>query len=179
MDHAMQRYVDGDLAAFDELYASLAPRIYGYLLQLVRDRAHADDLLQVTFMKLHSARGAWARGAPVLPWALRIARNAAYDDFRSRNKARVVLTTTGVVPDRADGADDGEPAGPLVDALHESMAHLPQAYREALTLTKQLDLSMREAATVAGTTETAMKLRVHRAYKQLRDDLGHLRRPQT
>ena len=172
LDAAMERYVDGDVAAFDELYAGLASRIYGYLVQLINDRSRADDLLQVTFLRLHAARGAWARGARVLPWVVTIARNAAYDELRARGKARVALTQTGAVPDIASPVEEDGPEASLVEALQRAMDRLPERYREALQLTKQLDLSIKEAAAVVGTTETAMKLRVHRAYKQLRTDLG-------
>jgi DNA-directed RNA polymerase specialized sigma24 family protein len=54
------------------------------------------------------------------------------------------------------------------------MRDLPPQYREALHLTKTEELSLKEAALVAGTTETGMKLRVHRAYKLLRKVLGPL-----
>ena len=172
LDRAMERYVDGDPRAFDELYSGVSSRIYGYLLHLVRDRARADDLLQVTFMRLHASRGAWARGARVLPWLVTIARNAAFDDMRRHSKARVRLTTTGQVPDAPAPLEDSGPDADLVEALNGAVARLPPQYREALALTKQLDMSIRQAATVVGTTETAMKLRIHRAYERLRGELA-------
>src|SRR4051794_5509219 len=42
---AMTRYcVEGDASAFAELYAIAAPRLFGYVLFLVRNRALAEEL---------------------------------------------------------------------------------------------------------------------------------------
>src|SRR5439155_18932845 len=39
----MSRYCDGDRAAFDALYAAVAPKLLGFLTQLVGERALAED----------------------------------------------------------------------------------------------------------------------------------------
>jgi RNA polymerase sigma-70 factor (ECF subfamily) len=59
----------------------------------------------------------------------------------------------------------------LSDALEVALDRLPETYREAIVLTKITGLSVAEAATVLGSTETAVKLRVHRGYNQLRKEL--------
>jgi RNA polymerase sigma-70 factor (ECF subfamily) len=64
----MERYCAGDAAAFSELYRHVAPRMLGYLVSLIGELAAAEDLLQVTFLKLHEARGVYVRGADPLPW---------------------------------------------------------------------------------------------------------------
>ncbi len=71
---AMDRYAQGDDAAFSELYDALAPRLYGYLLRQTRNNARAEDLTQQTFLQMHCARGRFVRGADVVPWAFAIAR---------------------------------------------------------------------------------------------------------
>ena len=40
----MERYCDGDGAAFREFYALTAPRLLAYLMCLVRDRSAAEEL---------------------------------------------------------------------------------------------------------------------------------------
>ena len=96
----MRRYVGGEAEAFRQLYARLAPRLLGYLLRMVRDRAAAEDLVQVTFLKVHRARAAYVRGADPGPWIFAIAHRSFLDDVRGKRRARVGL------------ADDGEPLRP-------------------------------------------------------------------
>lgn len=92
LDRAMERYVDGDLTAFDQLYAGLERKLFGFLFSFVRDRTRAEDLLQVVFMKVHAARGAWLRGGRITPYVFAIARNAALDQLPSKYREAIALT---------------------------------------------------------------------------------------
>jgi RNA polymerase sigma-70 factor, ECF subfamily len=177
----MGRYCDGDADAFAELYTRVAPRLLGYLMGLIGERAAAEDLLQLTFLKLHEARPAYVRGADPLPWLYTIAHRTFLDEARRRKRARVRLADEGPMPveERADisGAREGnEPpdgaGSPLAQATLAALSRLPPNQREALVLTKLHGRSHAEAAAITGSTPAAIKLRAHRAYVTLRRILG-------
>jgi RNA polymerase sigma factor (sigma-70 family) len=177
----MARYCDGDANAFRELYAQVAPRLFAYLMGLIGERAAAEDLLQLTFLKLHEARGVYVRGADPVPWLYTIAHRTFLDEARRRKRARVKLSDDGTAPveERADisgareGSSDGDRARtPLAQATLEALSQLPQNQREALVLTKLHGRSHAEAAAITGATPAAIKLRAHRAYVALRRILG-------
>lgn len=179
----MTRYCAGNAAAFQALYALLAPRLLGYLFGLLRDRAAAEDMLQLTFLKLHEARGSYVTGANPIPWTYTIAHRTALDELRKRKRARVRLTGDGALPaepaahvtgvpieahqDQADRASP-EATRQAVEALDQ----LPEAQKQALLLTKVHGRSTAEAAMIAGTTPGAIKQRAHRAYLTLRQILS-------
>ena len=179
----MGRYCRGDAAAFHRLYALLAPRLLAYLFGLLRDKAAAEDILQVTFLKVHEARSTYVMGANPIPWMYTIAHRTCLDELRKRKRNRVQLTKEGTlvtepaadltgVPieasqDEAARPDAAAAAGALA-ALHQ----LPENQREALLLTKVHGRSTAEAAMIAGTTQGAIKQRAHRAYVTLRGLLG-------
>src|SRR5690348_10917133 len=94
----MQRYQDGDAAAFRELYALVAPRLLGYLVKMTRSRAVADDLLQQTFLKVHRARASYVRGADPVPWLYAIAHRTFIDETR-RDKRAVARTAGDELPE--------------------------------------------------------------------------------
>jgi len=172
VEELMEAYVGGSQAAFDLLYQRIGTRLFGYLIRLTHDRERAEDLLQVTFTKLHRARDSYLRGAPVLPWVFAITRRAFLDERRRVRSRQEDLSHDGSLPEPAP-----EPAPePLSDALELALARLPDNYREAIVLTKITGLSMVEAAEVLGTTPTAIKLRVHRGYKELRQYLEEFQR---
>ena len=168
-EQLMERYVDGEADAFDFLYRRVSSNLMGYLLRLTRNRERAEDLLQITFSKIHRARGSYLRGAPVLPWILAIARRSFLDERRSAQVRSEDLSPDGSLPEQQNEAPP-LPAE-LSDALGVALDRLPETYREAIVLTKITGLSVAEAATVLGATETAVKLRVHRGYNQLRKEL--------
>jgi RNA polymerase sigma-70 factor, ECF subfamily len=175
----MRRYCDGDAAAFNALYASLAPRLLGYLIGLIGEKAAAEDLLQQTFIKLHEARAVYVRGADPVPWLYTIAHRTCLDELRRRKRARVRVANEGevVAEPRADllGNAEGERSQESDAISAETLAaldQLPQNQREALVLTKVHGRSLREAAAITGSTPGAIKLRAHRAYVTLRALLG-------
>ncbi len=175
----MARYCDGDAAAFDALYELVAPRLLGYLTSLIGERAAAEDLLQLTFMKLHEARALYVRDADPVPWLYTIAHRTFLDEARRRKRARVRLTEDGQQAevehaDLSGAREHGEPeADPeLTQLTLAALAQLPSSQREALVLTKLHGRSHAEAAAIVGTTPSAIKLRAHRAYVALRRILG-------
>lgn len=169
LEELMERYVDGSAAAFDELYRQLAPKVFAYLLRLTRDRDRAEDLLQVSFVKLHRARESYLTGAPLLPWMLAIARRSFFDERRSAKSRQEELSRDGTLPEPREDAGGVPPD--VSEALDRALDRIPEAYREAIQLTKVTGLTLNEAAEVLGTTAAAVKLRVHRGYVLLRKEL--------
>lgn len=177
----MQHYVDGDAQAFEKLYTAVGPQVHRYLLRMVRDRAAADDLLQITFLKVHRARSSYIRGAKPLPWIYAIAHRTFLDHARRRKRARVRVAASDHVPEVAadlqgrEAATAPEPRDhALMAKITEALDKLPESQRQAVTLVKIEGKSMAEAAEIAQTTPGAMKLRAHRAYQALRKHLGPL-----
>jgi RNA polymerase sigma-70 factor, ECF subfamily len=176
----MDRYCDGDAEAFRALYQLLAPRLYGYLARMTRDRASADDLLQLTFLKIHRARASYVRGADPVPWMYAIAHRTFLDEARRAKRAVVQVSRQDELPEvpaqitgEAEGASADPGADPeLAKAALAALDTLPPQQREAVVLTKLDGKSIAEAAEIAGTTPGAMKVRAHRGYVALRKLLG-------
>lgn len=91
---AMDRYADGDEAAFGDVYDHLAPRVYGFFVRQTGDAARAEDLVQQTLLQMHAARLADVRGSDVVPWAFCIGRRLLVDG-RRRTKKPLLFDTAG------------------------------------------------------------------------------------
>jgi RNA polymerase sigma factor (sigma-70 family) len=174
LEGLMERYVDGDANAFEALYQRVSSKLFGYLVRLTRERERAEDLLQITFAKVHRARSSYLRGAPVLPWMLAIARRSFYDERRAKSVRAEDLSHDGTLPEPRS-EDTGLPTE-IAEALERALDQMPEAYREAIQLTKITGLTVAEAAEVLGATPTAVKLRVHRGYEVLRTELDRFKR---
>jgi RNA polymerase sigma-70 factor, ECF subfamily len=176
VDRAMHRYAEGDDRAFGEVFAALAPRLRLFLCRLGCSVHGAEDLMQETFLRMHHARGSFARGRPVAPWAYAIARNCFVSHARS-GKAK--LARASVDADRVE-----LPAGTGADVEQESMARqaaavvsrtlaaMTPARREAFVLLRYEGLSVAAAAQVVGISEGALKIRAFHAYEALRAALA-------
>jgi len=162
----MERFIDGDAAAFDALFSRHAATVRSYLQRLTGSSAAADDLTQTTFISVVRGRGRFQRGAKVKPWLYAIATNAARDLGR-RSKFESV-TDEGVVPDTESETPQLRDPG-LEKAVKNALAQLPEAQREAIVMHRFEGLSFAEIAQHAGVTESAVKVRAHRGDARLPD----------
>jgi RNA polymerase sigma-70 factor (ECF subfamily) len=174
-DAAMERYSNGEDAAFAELYDAIASRLLGFLRKATRDGVATEDLMQQTFLQIHRARGSFIPGAPVMPWALAIAKRLMIDSAR-RQRVELGLFMHAPADDErmtseptaTAAADDVLDARRLERRVQQRLDALPETQRTAYQLVKQEGLSLKSAAEVLGTSVTAVKLRTHRAYQALR-----------
>lgn len=170
----MRRYCGGDARAFRQLYTLISPRLFGYLVRISCDRALAEDLLQHAFMKVHRSRAAYVVGADPEPWIYAIAHRTFIDEVRKRKRDLLLPGDDRALEQTAGlgGSSDEDPYVPadsdLVSVALSALERLPHAQRQAVVLTKLEGRTLAEAAEIAGTSTTAMKVRAHRGYKALR-----------
>lgn len=116
-----------DRAAFGLLYDAVAPKLFGVLLRLLRDRSEAEDALQEVFVKVWRHAGGFRGETPdsAMAYLCAIARRHGIDRIRSRpSRAHAPVSDA---EDIADGAPTPEDA-----ALASGEAHRIDACMERL-----------------------------------------------
>ncbi len=177
----MDRYIDGDKAAFAALHAALDPRLRSFLRRIVRDSAAADDLVQATWLRAHLARERFEARGPrvdgaVVAWFYTIARNLALDHVRARARARVQAGVRDDVADEMPTVEEervgSEEAYALKTRLHAALARLPEGQREIVEMHKLRGMTMAEVAAELRIREGTARVRAHRAYVALAQGFG-------
>jgi len=165
----------GDGAAFEELYAQHATRLYNLAARMMGSSQDADDSLQDIFLlayrKLASFRGQSSLGT----WLYRLAMNYCLDVLRSR-QARMARDTESLdEPDSPPVISRSSALGPvgLID-LDRAIGRLPPACRAAFLLHDVEGLAHHEVAQVLGIAEGTSKSQVHKARLRIR---GYLKEP--
>ena len=153
---------------FEALYRSSRDDVYAYVATLVRDRATAEDVTALAFERALRRRATFRlqRGSP-RAWLFGIARNAALDELRRRQR-QAALT-----------ADPEDLATPAVDedadrtlrrtAVRAALAGLPPRDREIVALKFHAGLTNGELARVLGVSESNAGTLLHRAIAKLRE----------
>lgn len=172
VDLAMDRYAEGDDAAFTEIFATLAPRIQAFLYRLCGSPDLANDLAQETFLRMHRARGSFAAGHAVIPWAYAIARNCFVSHTRS-SKVKAQRHSVDIADEELStggesNAESAVLARESAEVVKKVLAQMSVANREAFVLLRFEGLSVAAAAQILGASEGAVKLRAFRAYEALR-----------
>ncbi len=169
------RVKQGDMRAFDELYARYETRLFGFLHAQLRSRADAEDVFHETFLNaLKSPAVSFDRGG-FRTWLYRVARNLSLNRIRSAKRgarAAVVLAA----PDTSEGgrddarADDSLAERELEHALDAAVARLPHALSEVFHL-RRSGLSYDEMAAVLEIPLGTLKSRMNQMVTVLREDL--------
>jgi RNA polymerase sigma-70 factor (ECF subfamily) len=172
----MRAAQQGDGASYVELLRTITPRIR----QIIRRQrgfvgvAEVEDLVQDVLLSVHTVRATYDPARPFVPWLLAIVRNRLVDGAR-----RYARTAGREVKIDEDDVTFSEPATNLdtdqlddAEALREAVRSLPQAQRQAIELLKLQERSLREAAAISGSSESALKVATHRALATLRRTLG-------
>jgi RNA polymerase sigma-70 factor (ECF subfamily) len=168
----MERFVQGDEQAFNELFRRHAGRLQGALRRMVGPAA--GDVLQTTFLSIIRSRGRYQRGAPFRPWLYTVALNAARD-FLRRQQREEPQSSDQLPEVAADPTPLPDPG--LSRTVEAALAQLPPNQREAIVLHRFDGFSFREIAEMLGVSETAVKVRAHRGYERLRVLLAAEREP--
>ena len=163
----VRRARDGDGDAIRELYRRYAPRVYAVVRRLAADDSLAEDWAQEAWIRAIRALPSFRGEARFSTWLHRIAVNSALHGRRWRErraKNEIPLPVTLEVRERNDQAV-------LRIALQRALDSLPDGMRQVIVLRDVYELPHDQIAAELGISESAAKVRLHRARRMLRDRL--------
>ena len=157
---------------FSDFYREHLRDVYNYTYYRTGNHHDAEDLTTQTFLQAyrHFERAQReANGRPLRPWLIRIAHNLAANYYRDRSrKPTSALNDTEVEPhDTEDLVVGREEAVTVLEGVRA----LPEDRREALIMRFALGMDNREISRALGRSEGATKVLIHRAIKQLEQEL--------
>lgn len=169
-EELMLAYCAGDKRAFRELFDRYSGMLLGMHMRGMRSQKDAGDLVQKTFLQLHRVKDSFEHGRALRPWLMTIGLNVKRQHLRTmKRRPEDVLELDG----RSDPAE--APYDPEVrerrEAVHQALQKLPDKQREVIELHWLSGLPMAEVAEVLGASKSAVKVRAHRGYEQLRQIL--------
>lgn len=154
----------GDEADYRRLLGELSEVVSRYLRSRIGFHHFLDDCVQETLIAIHQARHTYDSKRKFRPWLFAIVRHKAIDALRKQRAAQNAVARHSALEQPGSDTEQLENSilsGRLVNSLSEP-------YREAIALTKIVGLSTSEAAAQLSISESALKVRVHRAISQLR-----------
>jgi RNA polymerase sigma factor (sigma-70 family) len=163
--------------ALEELVRQHSRLVYRIAYAALRSHHDAEDATQETFLRVLRYSHKLATVEEPKPWLARIAWRVAVDRSRQRGrKQEIALDDPGDSAEEARSSDI--PADRAMQSSEESahlerlMAALPKKLREPLILSAVEEMSPREVAATLGINEAAVRSRVFRARKILKEKLG-------
>ncbi len=170
-EELMRAYVDGDHEAFKELFARYAPKLMRLTIRHLRSEELAKEVVQQTFFQMHAARRDFRQDRKLRPWVFTIAMNLVREHYRKKKRRKET-----VLEEAREPAVEQE-RGPIesrqrAQALRSALERLPESQREVVELHWFDERPFAEVAQIVGSTEGAVRVRAHRAYKRLKELLA-------
>jgi RNA polymerase sigma-70 factor (ECF subfamily) len=172
----IDRYLAGDINAFNELMAAHEDRVFGICLRMLRNREAALDATQDTFLTVFRKADRYQAKAAFSTWLYRVAMNTCYDHLRRQKRQQA-----DALPESHDIADvssrDPFDAVEVRPDIDEALASLTPEFRAAIILVDLDGMSLDQASDTLEVPTGTVKSRLFRGRKQLSQILGNLRPP--
>jgi RNA polymerase sigma-70 factor (ECF subfamily) len=160
--------------AFEDLYRAHLRDVYSYAYYRVGNHHDAEDLTEQAFLQAyrHLERAlAESDGRPLRPWLIRIAHNLASNYHRDRARRPEAALDAIEPPSHPHGTERVAEGREELRLVIDKLDRLPGDRREALIMRFALDMSNREIARALGRTDGATKVLIHRAIRQLTEEM--------
>ena len=167
-----KRAKKGDKNAFAEVYKFYLSRIYRFAFYLVNDEALAEDLTQEAFVKTWNYLPKFEESKGTIQSLLfAIVRNLVIDYQRKKKEEKISQEAEGFIASSEDVVEDFSKAE-RIENVRKSLSVLPEDDREVIILRYFEDMGFAEISKIVGKEEGALRVRVHRALKLLKNALS-------
>ena len=157
---------------FEALYRAARDDVFAYVATLLRDRAAAEDVTAAAFERAYRRQRTYkaGRGTP-RAWLFGIARNAALDELRRRQRSAALAADPADL--EAQAPEDGAERALRRAAVRAALATLEPRERELVALKFHAGLDNAEIAAVLGVSVSNAGSKLHRAMTKLREAVEH------
>ena len=174
-DELLRLVARGDESAFAALYDTIAPRVYGLVLRVLRDPAQAEEVAQEVLVEIWRTAGRYdgTRGSAT-SWMFTIAHRRAVDRVRTEQAGAERIRRVAAASVETPYDEVVEQATARLDQaqVRRCLDGLTDLQREAITLAYYGGHTYREVAELLGAAIPTVKSRMRDGLIRMRDCLG-------
>lgn len=185
-DRLIERILEGDTAAYNDMVARYYDRIFARVSQLLKNKQDAEEVTQDAFIRAHRGLENFRGEASFSTWLYQIATNLAHNRywywFRRKREQSISLdqslvddgdlTLENVMPCSGETPAEAAVTQEFVDRVSACMDELSKMHKEILILRNVRNLTYDEIAQQLEISVGTVKSRIARARESLRDLMG-------
>src|SRR4029077_3841503 len=168
----LARIASGDKLAMKVLYARHHVQTYRFLIRLVGDDTHAEDLVSEVFFDVWRNAHQFQGNSRVSTWILAIARFKALSSLRRRKDDELDDQQAAAIPDMADDPEIAVQKKDRVAIMRQCLTHLSLVHRKIIDLAYYQDKPINEVAVILGVPENTVKRPMFPAPRRLSELLA-------
>jgi len=171
----IEQALRGDRAAFGCLVRAYERPVYNLAYRMLGNSADAEDAAQETFLRAYRKLASYQPERKFVNWLLSIASHYCIDRLRRSGRAPQLSLDDPLPPLWLESPSE-RPEQVVRrrqdrDEVRRVLDLLPPEYRAAVVLRYWYDLSYEEISAATGSTESAIKSRLHRARRMMAEQL--------
>jgi len=161
----------GEIRRLGDLFERYHKPLYGFFVRLTNQPSVGEDLVQIVFYRILKYRHTYRDEGKFSAWIYHLARKVAADHFRKHASTPTPTDPADLHEQPAAEPQPSEQAATAEDVvlLRTALARLPLEHREVLVLARLQHLEHKEIAKLLDCSVGAVKVRAHRALKELRE----------
>jgi len=164
----VRRCLDGDVEAAGALVARFERQVFALCFRMLGQREDAEDVAQESFVRALRSLRSWDNTRDFAPWLLAIAGNRCRTLLAARARRPRLANEIERVEDTTPSP---EAARHLAEEVDRALGGIRAEYRQAFVLFHEHEMSYGEIAEVMGCPLGTIKTWVHRARRELVDQL--------
>lgn len=165
-EHLMREAQTGNLDAVGVLFIRHQSRVHALCYRLTGDPTVADDLTQESFLRLLRYGHSFSEQSRFTTWLYRVVRNCCHDYHTARQRDMKHHDRFAFEP--ADDTKEPMPDSEQPKRLRRALNLMSPDKREILVLSRFENMKYREIADLLQESVGTIKVRAHRAMKELR-----------
>lgn len=171
-EQLIQWVADGDSSCLATLFERHHRSVYKFVLQITRNRAQSEDLVQDVFIKMLKKAGSFRGDGSFRAWMFHIARNIAFDYLRKtkRQKNESIddeMLDEHMIDNRS--AEQTAAGSQSMQLVMQALARLPAAAQEVIWLGRFEFDNYEELGQALACNAGTARVRMHRAMALLND----------
>ncbi|MGR3810944.1 RNA polymerase sigma factor [Jiulongibacter sp. NS-SX5] len=160
----------GDLGKMGLLFDRHHKALFGFVFRMTGEFNQSEDIVQNVFYRMIKYRHTFTGNGEFKTWMYHLTRNLLKDGYSRAKKVEYSDELEGLaVTEVEDSAELQLEKQQEKERLNEALQLLKEEHREVLILSKYQELSYKEIAEVMHTSEGNIKVKVHRAMKELKE----------
>lgn len=166
----MMKVKNGDLDKLGLLFERYNRPLYGFFYRMCKDCEVSEDLVQSVFERMLKYRETYTGNGKFTTWMFSIARNAHIDHYRKQKRTGIAVEIDDEQLEQHES--DEVPVSNKQEKqniLERALDELDEEKREIIILSRYEGLKYKEIAELLDTSEGAIKVKMFRAMKELRD----------
>src|SRR5688572_20107053 len=161
----------GEIRRLGDLFERYNRPLYGFFVRLTNQPTASEDLVQIVFYRILKYRHTYRDEGKFSAWIYHLARKVAADHFRKSASTPIPSDPVAFETEADQGPAPDAQAATTDDValMRRALSRVTNEHREVLVLSRLQHLNHQEIAKLLDCSVGAVKVRAHRALKELRE----------